>query len=113
MLELLLRRNQADQAKSLYDDLHYQGHLVPASTVVRLIHTLSQGDHPLPLEAQSVFFDLLDIPDCAPETYASSFSILANLFVRIRDYPRLRQTLQDRNIDHVPNWQNILSSVLS
>jgi pentatricopeptide repeat protein len=111
MLELLLRRNQADQAKSLYDDLHYQGHLVPASTVVRLIRTLSQGDHPLPLEAQSVFFDLLDIPDCAPETYAASFSILANLFVRLRDYPRLRQTLQDRNIDRVPNWQNILSSV--
>ena len=111
MLELLLRRNQADQAKSLYDDLHYQGHLVPASTVVRLIQTLSQGDHPLPLEAQSVFFDLLDIPDSAPETYAASFSILANLLVRIRDYPRLRQTLQDRNIDRVPNWQNILSSV--
>jgi len=111
MLELLLRQNEADQAKSLYDDLHVQGHRVPASTVVRLIHALSQGNRPVPLEAQSVFFDLLDNPDCAPETYAASFSILANLFVRVRDYPRLRQTLQDRSIDRVPNWQNILSSV--
>lgn len=111
MLDLLIRRNQAEQAKSLYDDLQYQGHRVPASTALRLLNVLSQSDRPFPLEAQSVFFDLLDNPGCVAETYAASFSILAKMLLRIEDYPRLRQTLQDRSIDRVPNWRNILSSV--
>ena len=111
MLDLLIRRNQAEQAKSLYDDLQYQGHRVPASTALRLLNALSQSDRPFPLEAQSVFFDLLDNPECVAETYAASFSILAKMFLRIEDYPRLRQTLEDRSIDRVPNWRNVLSSV--
>ena len=111
MLELLIRQNQAEQAKSLYDDLQYQGQRVPPSTAVRLINALAQSDSPFPLEAQSVFFNLLDNPDCAPESYAASFSILVEMFIRVQDYPPLRQILQDRSVDRIPNWRNILSSV--
>ena len=110
MLELLIRRNQAEGAKSIYDELRYQGHRVPANTVVRLINILAQGHRP-PAEAQSVFFDLLDDPECAPETSDSAFSRLASFLVGVGDYPRLRQTLQDRTIDRVPKWRSILSSV--
>lgn len=110
-LETLIRTKKAEAAKSLYDDLRFQGHRLPASTVVRLIQTLASSDHRLPLEVQSVFFDLLNDQECPPETYTASFSILATLLLRIGDYPRIRQALQDRQIDRVPNWQNALSNI--
>ena len=108
---MLIRTKQAEAAKSLYDDLQLQSHRLPASTVVRLIQTLAHGDRPLAPEVQSVFFDLLDDQECPPETYTASFSILATLLLRIGDYPRIRQTLQDRQIERVPNWRNTLSNI--
>jgi pentatricopeptide repeat protein len=110
-LETLIRTKQAAAAKSLYDDLQFQGHRLPSNTILRLIQTLACGDHPLPLEVQSVFFDLLDDQECPPETYTASFSILTTLLLRTGDYPRMRQTLQDRQIDRVANWRNTLSNI--
>jgi pentatricopeptide repeat protein len=110
-LEFLLQNKDAKAAKSLYDDLQFQGHGVRPATAVRLIRLLAHDDNQLNIEAQSVFFDLLDIRECPPETYSASFAILAGLLLRTGDYPRMRQTLQDRYIDRVPNWQNSLSSI--
>ena len=110
-LEILIQSRDPVGAKSLYDDLRFQGHQVSATTSIRLLETLATNDTPLPLEAQAVFFDLLDSRDPSPETHAMAFEMLANLLLRIGDYPRMRQTLRDRLIDRVPNWRNTLSSI--
>ena len=110
-LELLIQSQDATASKTLYDDLRFQGHRISSNTILRLLQTITQNEIPLPSEAQSVFFDLLDTRDTPPETYSSSFLVLANLLLRIGDYPRMRQTLRDRSIDKIPNWKNTLSKV--
>jgi pentatricopeptide repeat protein len=110
-LEFLLQEQDAKSAKSLYDDLQHQGQAIRSTTAVRLIQLLAKHDRQFIIETQSVFFDLLDSPDCPPETYSTSFAVLTDLLLRTEDYPRMRQTLQDRYIDRVPNWKNTLSSI--
>lgn len=108
-IETLIRGGQTDAAKALYEELKYQGVRLPSDMVMKLLHILSLGDPTLTPDAQSVFFDLLDHRDCRPELYSASFSILVQSLLRSGDYPRLRQTIQDRSIGRVPNWRNNLS----
>lgn len=110
-LATLIRTQDAFGAKSLYDDLLLQGHRVPSATVLQLIHLLAHNEKPLTTEAQAIFFDLLDTPDVPPETLSMSFAMLATLLIRAGDYPKMRQTLQDRYIERVPAWRNTLSSI--
>jgi PPR repeat len=110
-LQALLQIHEARAAKSLYDNLRLEGHRLPADIVVRLIQELGAGDQPFQVEAQAVFFDLIDTREAPDEALSSSFALLSSLLLRIGDFPRLRQTLQDRNIDRVPNWQKTLSTI--
>lgn len=109
-LGLLIRNKQARMAKALYDDLQFQNHRPPPDMMLRLLQTLADCDEPLPIETQSVFFDLLDHSNCSPQILSTSFAIIIKSLLRIEDFPRLRQTLDDRYIERVPNWRNILSS---
>jgi len=108
-IETLIRAGDADAAKALYEDLEYQGHHLPPDTLMRLLRSLVLRDRPLAVEAQSVFFDLLDRRDCSPEMFTASFAILVQSLLQSGDHPRLRQTIQDRSIGRVPNWRNTLS----
>jgi len=108
-IETLIRAGQADAAKALYEDLKYQGHHLPPDVLIRLLQTLVLHDRPSAIEAQSVFFDLLDYRHCSPEIFTASFAILVKSLLRSGDHPRLRQTIQDRSIGRVPNWRNTLS----
>lgn len=110
-LEALLQMHNARAAKALYEDLRLEGHQLPSDAVVRLIHELTEADPPLPVEAQAVFFDLLDARQCPSEALSTAFAMVTSVLLRIGDFPRLRQTLLDRNIDRVPNWRNTLSSI--
>jgi hypothetical protein len=110
-LDLLIRNKQAKVAKELYDDLHFQNYRPPPDMMLRLLQILTECDEPLPVETQSVFFDLLDHSNCPPQVLSASFSILLRFLLRIEDFPRLRQALDDRYIERVPNWRNIVSSI--
>jgi pentatricopeptide repeat protein len=111
-LQSLLQIHDVRAAKSLYDDLSIEGHRVSPDVVVWLIQELSQGDDPHPVEAQGVFFDLLDARETPDEVLSRSFTMLTTSLLNLGDYPRLRQTLQDRNIDRIPKWRNILSTLV-
>jgi PPR repeat len=109
-LQTLLKMHNVVPAKSLYDNLRLQGQLISPGLVSDLIRALAEEKTPLPVEAQSVFFDLLDMKDSPSELLSSSFATVTNLLLRVEDYPRLRQTLQDRHIERIPNWRHILST---
>jgi hypothetical protein len=108
-IETLIRAGESDAAKALYDDLKYQGHRLPPDLMMKLLQSLAQSHHPLTFDAQSIFFDLLDYRDCNPEMYTVAFSMLVSSLLRSDDYPRLRQTIQDRSIGRVPHWRTTLS----
>lgn len=110
-LDLLIRIGDAEAAKSLYDTLRSQHHPIPAKISLQLLQCIANSEKSLPIDAQVLFFDILDRRDSPPETYCASFAILMKLLLRAADYPRMRQTLQDRCIELVPNWQNILSNI--
>ena len=111
-LQALLQAHDARAAKSLYDDLRLEGYKFSSDVIVRLIRELCQNDNPQPIEAQAVFFDLLDTREAPSEALSASFSMLTSFLLAAGDYPRLRQTLQDQNIDRVPNWRNVLSTIV-
>jgi hypothetical protein len=111
-LKTLIKMHDAPAAKSIYESLRLQGQFVPPGLAFELMCVLAEVKAPLPVEAQSVFFDLLDMKDSPPDLLSSSFAVLTSLLLRVGDYPRLRQTLQDRYIDRIPDWRHTLSSLL-
>jgi len=110
-LEVLIKDQDADGAKWLYDELKLQGYLVPPQLVLRLLQCLSNSGKSHAADVQTIFFDLLDRQDVEKETYRAAFATTISTLYRAKDYPRVRQTLVDPAFGKVPAGPNILTTI--